>query len=63
MNITNVKYVSNDGVTNELYEITFDGKVGYTNIQPEGRVHQLIQEWVEAGNTIEPADPLPAEEP
>ena len=61
MNITNVKYISNDGVTNELYQITYDGKVSYVHLQPEGWVHLLIQEWVEAGNTIEPADPLPAE--
>ena len=54
MNITSVKYTTND--ENKSLIVVSDSQTLYVSIDAANRHYQAIQEWVAEGNKIEDAD-------
>ena len=54
MNITSVKYTTND--ENKSLIVVSDSQKLYVPLDPANRHYQAIQEWVAEGNKIEDAD-------
>jgi len=57
MNITSVKYITDDDGENCQVKATIDGQEMYVPMSEDNRHWQAIQEWAkEDGNTIQEAD-------
>tara|TARA_Y100000768_G_C23581310_1_gene497283 strand:- start:426 stop:596 length:171 start_codon:yes stop_codon:yes gene_type:complete len=56
MNITSVKYISNEDIKNYALRAIIDGDVVFVPIEVGNRHYDAIQEWVSKGNTIEESD-------
>ena len=54
MNITSVKYTTNDETKSLI--VVSDSQTLYVPLDPANRHYQAIQEWVAEGNKIEEAD-------
>ena len=54
MNITSVKYTTND--EHKSLIVVSDSQTLFVPLDPDNRHYQAIQEWVAEGNTIEDAD-------
>ena len=54
MNITSVKYTTNDEGKGLI--VVSDSQTLYVPLDPVNRHYQAIQEWVAEGNKIEDAD-------
>lgn len=56
MNVTSVKYITDDDGKNCQVKATIDGQEMYVPMSEDNRHWIAIQEWVAEGNTIEEAD-------
>ena len=54
MNITSVKYTTNDEGKSLI--VVSDSQTLYVPLDPANRHYQAVQEWVAKGNKIEDAD-------
>ena len=56
MNITSVKYITDDDGKNCQVRATIDGQVMFVPMTEDNRHWTAIQKWVAEGNTIAEAD-------